>query len=68
VPVFITTDSLLNAFHVLFEESIYRLEQANARKLPAVLARLGKNMEQVHNHIQGDNEPGVTHLPLPEVR
>src|SRR5262245_61321672 len=35
VPVFVTTDSLLNAFHVLFEESIYRLEKANAARLPA---------------------------------
>ena len=32
VPVFITTDSLLNGFHVLLEESIYRMELANARK------------------------------------
>src|SRR5262249_19010046 len=33
IPIFITSDSLLNGFHVLFEESILRLENANARKL-----------------------------------
>ena len=33
VPLFITSDSLLNGFHVLYEESIFRLEEANARKL-----------------------------------
>ena len=39
-PVFITSDSLLNGFHVLFEESVYRLEMAHARKLPAILSAL----------------------------
>lgn len=37
VPFFVTSDSLLNAYHVLYEESILRLEQANAQKLPDVL-------------------------------
>ncbi len=37
LPVFITSDSLLNAFHVLFEESVARLESANARRLPELL-------------------------------
>jgi uncharacterized protein DUF3160 len=35
--LFITADSLLNAFHVLFEESVQRLEEVNARKLPPIL-------------------------------
>lgn len=37
MPFFVTSDSLLNAYHVLYEESILRLEQANAQKLPDVL-------------------------------
>jgi hypothetical protein len=36
-PVFITSDSLLNAYHVLYEESILRLEQAGTRRLPDIL-------------------------------
>lgn len=37
VPFFVTSDSLLNGYHVLYEESILRLEQANASKMPAIL-------------------------------
>jgi hypothetical protein len=37
LPVFVTSDSLLGAFHVLFEESVLRMEEANARLLPEVL-------------------------------
>jgi hypothetical protein len=37
VPMFITSDSLLGGFHVLFEESILRLEMTNARHLAGVL-------------------------------
>lgn len=34
---FVTSDSLLNGYHVLYEESVLRLEQANASKMPDVL-------------------------------
>ena len=34
---FITTDSLLNAYHVLYEESIFRLEKKQAVKLKKML-------------------------------
>jgi hypothetical protein len=37
LPYFITSDSVLNGFHVLLEESIYRMERMNAEKLPAYL-------------------------------
>jgi hypothetical protein len=37
LPLFVTSDSLLNAYHVLYEESVRRMEQANARRLPAIL-------------------------------
>ncbi|MCC6574668.1 MAG: DUF3160 domain-containing protein [Planctomycetes bacterium] len=33
LPVFITSDAVLNAYHVLLEESVMRLEIANAREL-----------------------------------
>jgi len=40
VPVFITSDTILNAFHVLFEESMVRREERNARLLPDALRKL----------------------------
>src|SRR5438874_707689 len=40
LPYFITTDSLLNAYHVLYEESVLRLESAQARRLPKLLREL----------------------------
>jgi hypothetical protein len=55
-PVFITSDSLLNGFHVLFEESIYRLEMAHARKLPALLATLSKSLDGASKQFKGDAE------------
>ncbi|MGA2031229.1 MAG: DUF3160 domain-containing protein, partial [Thermoguttaceae bacterium] len=45
VPLFITSDSLLNGFHVLYEESILRLEQTNARKLSGILKFIWANLE-----------------------
>ena len=36
-PLFITSDSLLKGFHVLFEESVLRLEHGNSRKLGGIL-------------------------------
>jgi len=40
LPVFITSDSVLNAFHVVFEESMVRREERNARRLPDTLRKL----------------------------
>jgi hypothetical protein len=37
-PRFVTSDAVLNGFHVLYEESIARLEQSNARLLRAAMA------------------------------
>ncbi|MCK6461719.1 MAG: DUF3160 domain-containing protein, partial [Planctomycetes bacterium] len=39
-PVFITSDSILNGFHVLLEESVLRLESARASNLGDALAFL----------------------------
>ena len=44
-PSFITSDSLLNAYHVLYEESILRLEQASARQLPEILRFIMANLD-----------------------
>jgi hypothetical protein len=54
VPVFITTDSLLNGFHVLLEESIYRLEQAHARKLPTIVERIWNALDRIDKQLKGD--------------
>lgn len=53
-PVFITTDSILNGFHVLFEESIFRLEQANAGKLQRFLRYLWKRLATVDREMKLD--------------
>ena len=45
LPVFITSDSVLNAFHVLLEESIYRLERVNAARLPAFLEHAASRLD-----------------------
>ena len=53
IPLFITSDSLLNAFHVLYEESVLRMEKANARKLPEILRFVWKNLPSATEHIKG---------------
>jgi hypothetical protein len=55
-PVFITSDSLLNAYHVLYEESVLRLERSNARKLPEVLGVIWKNLDAAGFGIKGKPE------------
>lgn len=54
MPVFVTTDSLLNGFHVLLEESIYRLERANAAYLPALLDYASGRLDQAAEGIAAD--------------
>ncbi len=53
-PVFVTSDSLLNAFHVLFAESIMRLEEASARRLPAILNIVWSNLAPAEAAARGD--------------
>jgi len=55
-PLFITSDSLLNAYHVLFEESVLRLEKANSARLPEVLRFVWKNMQTVDASMKGDRK------------
>jgi len=45
MPLFITSDSLLAAFHVLYEESVLRMETANARRLPQILRFIWEGLE-----------------------
>jgi hypothetical protein len=53
-PVFITSDALLNAYHVLYEESVFRLETAMAEQLPEILTIILDNLEYTDDKIKGD--------------
>ncbi|MHC4336660.1 MAG: DUF3160 domain-containing protein [Planctomycetota bacterium] len=53
VPFFITSDSLLNAYHVLYEESVLRLEDANAKKLPDILRTIHENLSTADKKWKG---------------
>ena len=53
MPLFITSDSLLKAYNVLFEESIYRLENKRASQLPDILQLILKNMETADRNPKG---------------
>ncbi len=54
LPVFVTSDSLLNSYHVLYEESVLRLEQANARKLPDILRFVLANLDSASQGLRAD--------------
>ena len=56
IPLFITSDSLLNAYHVLFEESILRLEKANTKRLSKILKIAWDNLQNVDKGIKGDSD------------
>jgi len=52
-PLFITSDSLLNAYHVLYEESVLRLEEALSVQLPPILRLILKNIEDTDRRLSG---------------
>lgn len=54
LPLFITSDSLLNAYHVLYEESIMKLESANSAKLRMILRMIWENLQSADNDIMGN--------------
>jgi hypothetical protein len=56
MPLFITSDSLLNGFHVLYEESVLRLEQANARRLSGILKFIWRNLQTAGGTFMGKPE------------
>jgi Protein of unknown function (DUF3160) len=55
-PSFISSDSLLNAYHVLYEESILRLEQAGAQRLPEILRFVLANLDAAGAEVEGQAE------------
>ncbi len=55
LPLFITSDSLLNAYHVLYEESIMKLEIANSIQLKKILRSVWTNLQAVDNDIIGNS-------------
>jgi hypothetical protein len=47
MTVFITSDSLLAGYHALYEDSIRRMEEVNARKLPPLLRNMLDNLQSL---------------------
>jgi len=56
LPLFVTSDSVLNAYHVLLEESILRLENANLRRLPEVLRTVWQGLPKAEKGLKGKPE------------
>jgi hypothetical protein len=54
LPLFVTSDSVLNGYHVLFEESVRRAEYKHARQLAAILRFIAKNLAAVEEDFQGN--------------
>jgi hypothetical protein len=54
LPYFITSDSILNGYHVLYEESIVRLEQANALALRRGLSAVWQQLKKESRLFPGD--------------
>ena len=56
ISLFITTDSLINAYHVLYEESVFRLENENSNKLGEILRFVLANFPKTVDDIKGKPE------------
>lgn len=56
IPFFITTDSLLNAYHVLYEESVLQLEKVNADKLEKILRFMLTNLSNNGDKLKKEPE------------
>lgn len=54
LPVFITSDALLNAYHVLLEESAARLEFAQSRRLAPLLRHLWERLPKAAASVTGN--------------
>ncbi|MCK5706854.1 MAG: DUF3160 domain-containing protein [Candidatus Aureabacteria bacterium] len=52
IPIFVTSDAVLNAFHVLYEESIMRMEIANIKKLKGLLNIVWNNLSTVEKSLK----------------
>lgn len=55
-PYFITSDSILNTYHVLFEESVLGLETAQAKELPQILQNILTNLEKASKKAKNQSE------------
>jgi uncharacterized protein DUF3160 len=53
-PPFITSDSLINTFHLLFEESFLQLETIQAARLKHLLSALADQLATVDANLVGD--------------
>ena len=53
-PFFITSDSLLYAYHILYEESFIEMEKAKSRKMPDILKFIWVNLETAEERIKGN--------------
>jgi hypothetical protein len=68
LPTFITSDVVLNAFHVLFEESVKRLEEARAVELAALLKDMFEALPKaLEKKIKGELDP-VYKAAMPRAR
>lgn len=55
-PVFITSDSLLNAYHVLYEETVFQIENTRATEFPKFLRALLSHLDQATEEVTGNPE------------
>jgi hypothetical protein len=62
-PQFITTDSVLNAYHVLFEETVREIELANSSRVSGLLKNIWDNLAKIDGRIVAPPE-----LTLPAKR
>lgn len=63
-PIFITSDSILYPFHGLVQESLHQLEEAHARRLPALLSALWSRLPAEPDGDRADFVLGVARALL----
>src|SRR5262249_17518180 len=56
LPMFVTSDAVLNAYHVLFEQTLRKQELVNADRLHSILKVLWPALPRVAEHYDGDRE------------
>ena len=54
MPVFVTSDSILNAYHVLLEESVLQLEQGRSIEALRVLRTVLERLDSAADAVTGD--------------
>lgn len=54
VPPYVTPDAVLNAYHVLYEESIARVERSAANEMPPLLRALWDSLRGADEHLSGN--------------